>query len=162
MTHNGVHNGTVNPPESQGGNRGIVSDDRDEAGRFTEGHSVGKLTRFRPGESGNPNGRPRSAALTDLVRRRLQMAASTMPQAKQLAAKLEHEADEVTIADLVIEALMGLAINSDLDAIKTILDRVDGKTLARVEASVNHGPTVVIQGIDPRKAFGGRFSGSRE
>ncbi len=133
----------------------IRADDRDERGRFLEGHSVGETTRFRPGETGNPNGRPRSAALTDLVRRRLEMAASTMPQAKELATKLEREAEEVTLADLIVEALIGLALNSNLDAIKEVLNRVDGKAIARVEAAMNHGPTVVFQGIDPRKAFGG-------
>jgi hypothetical protein len=69
--------------------------------------------RWRPGQSGNPKGRPpKGVALTDLLR-----------------AKLD-DIDPVTgrnLRELMVEKLSILALAGDLDAMKVILDRTDGK-----------------------------------
>jgi hypothetical protein len=69
-------------------------------------------TRFRPGRSGNPSGRPRSRPLTDRLREIL---------------------DDPAEVDKVVRAWLDAAGTGDSGAVRTLLERLEGKLSDRVE-----------------------------
>lgn len=94
-------------PDNQGNNRG----ERDERGRFKKRNA----TSFRPGESGNPKGRPKSITLSEALRIEL--------------AKVKPEGDgEQTNAEAIAEMLCRqAATHNNIMAAKEIADRTEGK-----------------------------------
>jgi len=84
---------------------------------------------FKPGQSGNPKGRPKKGqALAELL---------------ETALKAKGE-DGIPKRKAVIDTLIRLALSGDLDAIKVILDRVDGKVVERLEHSGPEGGDIVF------------------
>lgn len=70
-------------------------------------------TRFQPGQSGNPGGRPKgSVSLTTLLRRAL--AEKATPKAAK------------TAAEAIVAALLKAARDGDQRAIQYVFDRIDG------------------------------------
>ena len=67
-------------------------------------------TRFKPGQSGNPNGRPKSKPFADALR-----------------AALKAAGDDSKTLETVAQALVTKANTGDVAAIKEIADRLDGK-----------------------------------
>ncbi len=80
-------------------------------GTFAPGHKLGK--QFPPGVSGNPNGRPKLTRLTDALREQL--------------AELSPDAPEETIAEQIARALISEAKSGNVQAIREIADRTEGK-----------------------------------
>lgn len=114
---------------------------RDEKGRLQPGHPYA----WKPGQSGNPAGRPRSstemkqmaASYTDLAlsvkamtleiqRLRLEKALDVIRNAKI------HTLDEVILATSVIDSPQAMA------AVNAMLDRGHGKPQQKVELDVNN------------------------
>lgn len=83
---------------------------------------LANLRPFKPGQSGNPNGRPRSALLSDALRREL---VEQMP-----------DAPEKTIAEGVAAKLIERALSGDVQAIKEVFDRAEGKVSQNIVADV--------------------------
>ena len=77
------------------------------------------LRRFPKGTSGNPGGRPRGVSLTRFLYLEL--------------AKPSAEDPSVTNAELVARRVVEMAIDGDLGAIREVLDRTEGKAVARTE-----------------------------
>ena len=79
---------------------------------------------FQPGQSGNPNGRPKSITVSDALRRALK----------------EVNSDGRTIAEVICDQLLHLAIKGrghiKIRAIQEIVDRVEGKPRQSVEVLV--------------------------
>jgi hypothetical protein len=84
---------------------------------------IANLRPFQKGQSGNPKGRPKSAMLSDALRRKLQEA---MP-----------DAPEKTLAYGVADALIKQALNGDVSAIKEVFDRTEGKVSQKIDASID-------------------------
>jgi Family of unknown function (DUF5681) len=80
-------------------------------GQFERGHMLGR--RFQPGASGNPNGRPRHDRLTLALRDKL---AEELPGAT-----------EQTVAEAIAGALITEALSGNVQAIREIADRTEGK-----------------------------------
>jgi hypothetical protein len=80
-------------------------------GKFAPGNSLGK--KFPPGTSGNPSGRPKLTRLTDALREQL--------------AEINPEVPEKTIAERIARALIREAIGGNVQAIREIGDRTEGK-----------------------------------
>lgn len=80
-------------------------------GTFAPGNKIGN--RFKPGASGNPNGRPKLAVLSEALRAEL---AGTMPGAS-----------EQTYAEAIAKALVASAVSGDVAAAREIADRTEGK-----------------------------------
>lgn len=79
---------------------------------------------WKPGQSGNPNGRPKKEySLTDGLR---EYVAETDPDKKKLRK------------DVLVEKLYTLAQRGDLQAIREVWDRLEGTT-SKTETNVNVG-----------------------
>lgn len=99
--------------------------------KFEKGNNHGN--RFQKGVSGNPLGKTNSALLTDTVRR-----------------QLSDSRDLETIA----KALISKAKKGDLEAVKIIFDRLEGKPKQPLEMDVNvfsWKAAVVNYGITPEE-----------
>ncbi len=80
--------------------------------RNTE-RQLANLKPFKPGQSGNPNGRPKKALLSDALRRQLAEAVQGAP--------------EKTIAEHIARALIREAVAGNVQAIREVGDRTEGK-----------------------------------
>jgi hypothetical protein len=89
--------------------------------KFEKGNDSGK--RFQKNVSGNPAGRPKSAMLSDALRRKMLDA---MP-----------DASEKTVADGIADALIKQALNGEVSAIKEVFDRTEGKVSQKIDASID-------------------------
>jgi hypothetical protein len=74
---------------------------------------LANLKPFQPGVSGNPAGRPKKALLSDALRRQL--------------AEVMLGAPERTIAEVIARALIKEAVGGNVQAIREIGDRTEGK-----------------------------------
>jgi len=82
---------------------------------------AGKATRFAPGRSGNPSGRPCTRVLTEELRKGL---ASAIPA--ELASELELPSDS-TFAEAIAARLIRLAAAGQIPAIREVYERTEGK-----------------------------------
>jgi len=88
---------------------------------------------WQKGQSGNPNGRPRkNRAMTDELRCLLQR---------------KWQPRDTTTRELIAQQLICLALTADLDAIKYIFDRVDGKPAQSLEHSGPGGGPITLEGL---------------
>jgi hypothetical protein len=108
--HQDNHN-SINPATAQG-NPAIV-----EAGR---------ATRFAPGQSGNPSGRPSTRVFTGMLRKSLES-----PIPAQLARELELPSSS-TYAEAIARRLIRDAANGNIAAIREVFDRTEGKALKEI------------------------------
>jgi Holliday junction resolvasome RuvABC ATP-dependent DNA helicase subunit len=80
-------------------------------GKFPPGNKIGN--RFPKGTSGNEKGRPKLTKLTEALREQI--------------AEINPNAPEQTIAEHIAQTLIKLAIKGDVQAIREIADRTEGK-----------------------------------
>lgn len=76
-------------------------------------------TQFKPGQSGNPAGLPKGT--------------------KWLKTRLRELLESGGLGDRVLEALIKKAQDGDVQAIREILDRIDGKVAQEVDQNVSGG-----------------------
>jgi hypothetical protein len=89
---------------------------RRQDGTFAPGNKIGP--RFKPGVSGNPNGRPPERPLTAAIR------------------ELLHTDDDKVIKAIASVAIHR-AINGDFRYFKEIMDRVDGKAVNKLDVTAS-------------------------
>jgi hypothetical protein len=97
------------------------TDGKQADGKFAPGNSIGK--KFPSGTSGNPSGRPRLTKLTEAIREQL---AEVMPGAS-----------EQSIAEGIAETLIKLALSGDVQAIREIADRTEGKPKQAIDLDLD-------------------------
>lgn len=84
--------------------------------------------KFQPGQSGNPAGRPKKLPITDAIR-----------------AELEQLGEDGISNDVAIaRVLVRLAKSGNMDAIREISDRTEGKVRQRIEADYDTPMSLVI------------------
>ena len=98
---------------------------------------VENLKPWKPGESGNPGGRPKTKPLTEELQRLL----------KQEAPKGEGR----TWAALIAEALLTKAREGDVRAITELANRVEGKSLQAVDLKADLQSDLVERLLAGRK-----------
>jgi hypothetical protein len=101
--------------------------------------SVGEATRFKPGESGNPGGRPRIAKLSEACR-------------AKLGALVPDDAEGRTYAEAIAEKLVQLALKGDIRAAQELADRWEGRPSLMAPPAEQHGVKVVVIDV-PRAAL---------
>jgi ribosomal protein L17 len=95
--------------------------------------TLGEPYRWKPGQSGNPGGRPRRKPLTEALELLLQ---ETDPRTKKQNLVL------------IIEALVKKAKKGDTTAIRETLDRVEGKTVQPISGPEGGAIPVSVEGVD--------------
>ena len=87
-------------------------------------NTEGLKPRWKKGESGNPNGRPKKGfAIADIL--------------NQIGDTVK---DDKTRREVVLEKAYIMAETGDLNAIKFIADRTEGKALERIETNISEAP----------------------
>ena len=99
--------------------------------------------RFQPGQSGNPGGRPSGQSLTARIRKALDTPDESDPSK--------------TVGDSIIEAMIREARGGDVQAFRTLIERVDGKVAERLEMA-SAGPPLIhtIEVVIPTVKAGNR------
>ncbi len=92
-------------------------DNRRKTGRPVPG---GEATRWKPGQSGNPGGRPRTAPLSNAYREKLASLVPNDPQGR-------------TYAQAIADALADQARAGDIRAAQELADRVEGRARQSIE-----------------------------
>ena len=92
---------------------------------FQKGNKIGKSTRWKKGQSGNPNGRRN--AYTDLIR--------------EFSFQKVNDKER---REIILHKLFQLAERGDLRAIQFIVERMEGKALDRQERVNKSEPIQVM------------------
>jgi hypothetical protein len=82
---------------------------------------------FQPGQSGNPNGRPKSKPFREAIQRALDEAGSDKDALQAVAT-----------------ALVGKAMMGDVPAIKELADRMDGKVAQAIIGGDEEDPEIKV------------------
>lgn len=83
---------------------------------------------WRPGQSGNPKGRPKGiVSITDTLRKVIEKKMETIDP-------VTKNKDRKKIKEIIALALVGKALKGDVRAIQEMLDRLEGKVTQKVEA----------------------------
>lgn len=83
-----------------------------------------KDTRWKPGQSGNPTGRPKSITLSEALR-------------LELAKVLPNDTQERTFAEVIAQSLVRAAATGNILAAKEIADRTEGKPKQAIAMDMN-------------------------
>ena len=92
---------------------------RDGRGRFTKDAP----SAFKPGQSGNPAGRPKSVTLSEAIRLQL--------------AKKVSEGSDYTYAEAIAQVLCVAAVRGNVNAAREIADRTEGKPRQSVDVDMS-------------------------
>ena len=92
---------------------------------FQKGNNIGKETRWKKGQSGNPNGRRN--AYSDLIR--------------EFSFQKVNDKER---REIILQKLFQLAERGDLKAIQFIVERMEGKALDRQERVNKSEPIQVM------------------
>ena len=98
---------------------------------------LGKDTRFQPGQSGNPLGRPKWKLLSDTYRAKL---AELVPGDKRGR----------NYAEAIADAAFAAALEGQIGAIQEIADRTEGKPAQAIALSGDLHVTMTVEEIDAR------------
>jgi hypothetical protein len=94
----------------------------------------GEATRFKPGQSGNPGGRPKKTPLADACRELLNKPAPDDPSGR-------------SYAEAIAERLARKALAGDISAAREIADRAEGKARQAMELGGVDGGPVRFEGM---------------
>lgn len=110
---------------------------------FEDGNTHGLTTRFPPGQSGNPQGRPEGPNRGTALR-------------KMLALSIDYKDPSTgefvtgTMEDAIAMAMLAAASMGDVNAFKAIMDDVYGKQTDKTEISLPPKTVIKIGGKRPK------------
>jgi hypothetical protein len=96
------------------------SSGRDQKGRFAKGNPNG----FKPGQSGNPAGRPKSITLSESFRRQLSQVVPNDPHGR-------------TFAEVIALRVCVAAAQGDVSAARELGDRTEGKARQAIDVDMS-------------------------
>lgn len=82
--------------------------------------------KWKPGQSGNPAGRPKGSGLTDSMRKYFQLKASKFKPAKEKAKELGMDPKKYSVAEVFIASSMREAIGGDGRSVEHLWERDEG------------------------------------
>ncbi len=82
------------------------------------------LKPFKPGQCGNPNGRPKGSGVTDRLK-------------KLLDEEVTLKGKQTTMAEALAQVVLNKALKGDHKFVKELLDRVEGKVTDKLEVEGN-------------------------
>jgi hypothetical protein len=85
------------------------------------------LTPFKPGQSGNPGGRPKKAPITDYLRDQLEAPIPEAMKAKLPPIFIEVYGTDATFGQMVAFKIIAQAAEGNMQAAGMLLDRTEGK-----------------------------------
>lgn len=92
---------------------------------------------FKPGESGNPNGRPKKSPVTDHVKDQLEgpIPRAMLDSMKEGARAVFFEiyGPDPTFGQMIAFKLVAMSAKGDMMAMRELLDRVEGKVVQKAE-----------------------------
>jgi hypothetical protein len=95
--------------------------------------------RFKPGQSGNPGGRPKKQPITDYLIDQLDQPIPETMKAKLPPIFVEVYGTEATFGQVLAFKLVSQGMKGDMQAAKEILDRVEGKVKQSVAMAGDDG-----------------------
>ena len=99
------------------------------------------LTSYKPGQSGNPKGKPKGAVSIVTILKKLMNKKIKMPGTHPLTG--EKNAN-IKIKDAVALRLVTSALAGNTRSLQEIIDRLDGKVTQPLEHSIDAGNAEVI------------------
>lgn len=99
-----------------------------------------KRTSFKPGQSGNPNGRPpKGESLTEILKSQLD----------DYVRDKDGKPTKKTYREIISQRLIALAASGDVSCLKYVFDRTDGypTQAAKVETEMS----IVVKAPDPEE-----------
>lgn len=111
---------------------------RRKNGKWVKGYTPEGAKPWKPGQSGNPKGRPKGKLLTDIIRDHL-----FDPVTDKDGNPVElAEGVPMTRADLVVRKCVERAMEGSFHHLKELLERIDGKVPSKLEADVRNKESV--------------------
>jgi hypothetical protein len=115
-----------------------------------------EMYKFKPGESGNPGGRPKKLAITDYVKEQLDKQIPEAMRAKLPALFVAIYGENATFGEMLAFKLVQMSAKGDMPAMKELLERVEGKVPQKTQLSgVDGAPietAITIKFVDPNAA----------
>ena len=105
-----------------------------DSGQNTKGNTGNLRPPWKPGESGNPGGRPKRKPLTDAY-----AAILAQPVPAEVARKLNVDSS-TTYAEIIAMALVREAVKGNVQAASQLADRVEGRAMERMQLDVRGDP----------------------
>jgi hypothetical protein len=102
----------------------IPDADKQQKSNDARARRLANLKPFKPGQSGNPAGRPKSITLSEAYRKQLAMIDEADPQKR-------------TFAEVLAEQMIVRAKTGDVAALKEVADRVEGKAKQTITLSTD-------------------------
>lgn len=126
--------------------QGAEQGERDAKGQLLPGHSVGEDTRFGAGESGNPRGRPKTKAITNVLEELLK---------EDLTDKAGNVKNRTR---LLAEKWFQHAFDGKSAYFLEMMNRIEGKIVQALEVDGNIGVEFVARLKEQAKEPGRLFS----
>jgi hypothetical protein len=100
---------------------------------------------YKPGESGNPGGRPKKLPITDHMTEQLGRCIPETMRAKLPAGFADLYGEQACLAELIAFRLILEAAQGNLKALAAVLDRVEGKPTQGIGGSGKAEEPVVFR-----------------
>jgi hypothetical protein len=112
--------------------------------------------KFKPGQSGNPGGRPKKQPITDYLIDQLDRPIPELMREKVPQIFVEVYGSNATFGQLLAFKLITQAVKGDMQAAKEVLDRVEGKVKQSVAMSGDGGGPIqfVVTRAGSKEGYG--------